>query len=339
MAGFAMMVGIASVHAQVVKFQTSNEFSWTYPVEENRTYRTLFSADLQSWMPLGDLFLPSEQIPWKLPEGEQGFIQLIPDIPLGDIEPRIVLLGDSTMADLSILSIQFHGWGQHFSDFFNDQVTIVNQAETSLGTVEYFSRNKFQQLSLVQPDFVIMQFGHIEEKNNISAEVFESNLATIVDEIRSINAIPILVTPAAIRRFDAEDNHINDLADERESLLKVAREKHTQYIDLNKRSAALYDRVGNTASTFITVCGNECDDLSHFSRTGSYVISSFVAEELPGILQTFRKPLDGLIGTIDAAFETDRRFSSLSVPFVELTGFEDEQIWEWVYPEGTIPLP
>ena len=63
------------------------------------------------------------------------------------------------------------------------------------------------------------------------------------------------------------------------------------------------------------------------------------AEKLPAILQTFRTPLNQLIPTIEAAFENDRRFSSLSTPFVELTGFQDNQIWEWLFPEGTLPLP
>ena len=89
----------------------------------------------------------------------------------------------------------------------------------------------------------------------------------------------------------------------------------------------------------MSVCGNECDDRSHFSLTGSYVIAALVAEKLPAILQGFRFPLNDLIPTIEAAFINDRRFSSLSTPFVELTGFEDEQIWEWLFPNGTVPLP
>lgn len=325
--------------AQTVKFQAGEDVFFTRSVEQDRTYRARFSADLSQWEEPGDLFLPSEHIPLKFPEGNQGFVELIPDISMDDFEPRVVLLGDSTMADLSFLSIQFHGWGQHFQNMFDDRARIVNLAEPGMGTIEYFARKKTESLNVIKPDIVIMQFGHIEERDGVSTEVFEENLANIVDEIRSINAIPILVTPVAIRIFDPSDNHINDLADKRESLLKVANMKNTQVVDLNKDSAELYDRLGDRASTFMSVCGNECDDRSHFSLTGSYVIAALVAEKLPAILQTFRFPLDDLIPTIEAAFINDRRFSSLSTPFVELTGFQDNQIWEWLFPNGTIPLP
>ena len=325
--------------AQIVKFQAGDDVFFTRSVEQDRTYRARFSADLSDWSEPGDVFLPSEHVPLPFPEGEQGFVQLIPDMSMEDFEPRIVLLGDSTMADLSFLSIQFHGWGQHFRNLFDDRATIVNLAEPGMGTIQYFARKKTDSLNLLKPDIVILQFGHIEEKEGTSTEVFEENLAKIVDEIRSINAIPILVTPVAIRIFDPSDNHINDLSDKRDSLLKVANMKNTQIVDLNKDSAELYDRLGDRASTFMSVCGNECDDRSHFSLTGSYVIAALVAEKLPAIMQTFRIPLDDLIPTIEASFENDRRFSSLSTPFVELTGFQDNQIWEWLFPEGTIPLP
>ena len=326
-------------NAQVVTFQAGKDTFFTRSVEQDRTYRARFSTDLSDWSEPGDLFLPSENIPLELPEGDQGFVDLIPDMSMDEFEPRVVLLGDSTMADLSFLSIQYHGWGQHFKNLFDDRATIVNLAEPGMGTVQFFARNKTDSLNLIKPDIVILQFGHIEQKEGTSTEVFESNLAKIVDEIRGINAIPILVTPVAIRIFDPSDNHINDLSDKRDSLLKVARMKNTQVVDLNEDSAALYDRLGDGASTFMSVCGNECDDRSHFSLTGSYVIAALVAEKLPAILQTFRTPLNQLIPTIEAAFENDRRFSSLSTPFVELTGFQDNQIWEWLFPEGTLPLP
>ena len=68
-------------------------------------------------------------------------------------------------------------------------------------------------------------------------------------------------------------------------------------------------------------------------------MAAMVAEALPELLQILRIPLDELVSTVDSAFENDRHFSSLSTPFVELTGFQDEQIWEWLFPSGTIPVP
>lgn len=326
-------------NAQIIRYQTGDNTSWTGQVEERRAYRAQFSPDLTVWSDLGDVFLPSDRVPLMFPEGNQGFAQLIPDVHLDEFEPRIVLLGDSTMADLSALSIQYHGWGQHFQDFFNPEATFINLAEAGMGTIQYFARNKTRALEVLQPDFVILQFGHIEHRDGTSTELFEENLGKIVDEIRGIGAVPLLVTPVAIRLYDAKDNHINELASRRESVIKIANQKHSQYLDLNLKSAEVYARMGIISSAFITVCGNECDDLSHFSRTGAYLMAGLLCEELPEILQAFRRPLDELIPTVDAAFDNDRRFSSLSTPFKDLTGFEDEQVWEWLFPEGTVPLP
>jgi len=335
----AVLFLVNLTNAQTIRYQAGDHTSWTGKVEERRAYRAQFSADLMEWSDPGDICLPSDRVPLTFPEGEQGFVQLTPDRHLDEFEPRIVLLGDSTMADLSALSIQYHGWGQHFQDFFNPEATFVNLAEAGMGTIRYFALNKTKALEVLQPDFVILQFGHIEHKDGTSTEVFEENLGKIVDEIRGIGAVPLLVTPVAIRLYDAKDNHINELAERRESVIKVANAKHSQYLDLNHRSAEVYARMGIISSAFITVCGNECDDLSHFSRTGAYLMAALLCEELPEILQAYRVPLDELIPTVDAAFDTDRRFSSLSTPFKDLTGFEDEQVWEWLFPEGTVPLP
>ncbi|XOV69913.1 MAG: GDSL-type esterase/lipase family protein [Verrucomicrobiota bacterium] len=326
-------------HAQIIRYQVGDDTSWTGQVEERRAYRPRFSSDLTSWSDPGDVFLPSDRVPLSFPEGDQGFVQLVPDVHLDEFEPRVVLLGDSTMADLSALSIQYHGWGQHFQDFFRPEANFINLAEAGMGTIQYFARNKTKALEVLQPDFVILQFGHIEHRDGTSTALFEENLGKIVDEIRGIGAVPLLVTPVAIRLYDAKDNHINELAERRDSVIKIANQKHSQYLDLNLKSAEVYARMGIISSAFITVCGNECDDLSHFSRTGAYLMAALLCEQLPEILQAYRHPLDELIPTIDAAFDVDRRFSSLSTPFKDLTGFEDEQVWEWLFPEGTVPLP
>jgi lysophospholipase L1-like esterase len=328
-----------SIAAQAIRFQVEPGISYTGSVDAGSAYRAEYSTDLTSWARMGDAFLPSERIPWEFPEGPQGFVRLIPDFPLDDFEPRVVLLGDSTMADLSALSIQYHGWGQHFADFFEPSVTMINLAEAGMGTSEYFARKKTQTIELLRPDFVIMQFGHIEQKQSMDAGQFEQNLTAIIAEIREIGTVPVLVTPVAIRHFTAADQHVNELSERRQSVLKVARANHVQCVDLNKASADLYARMGNIPSAFITVCGNECDDLSHFSSAGSYVVAAMVAEALPELLQIQRIPLDDLVSTVDSAFENDRHFSSLSTPFVELTGFQDEQIWEWLFPSGTVPVP
>jgi lysophospholipase L1-like esterase len=308
-------------------------------VEDRRVYQALYSNDLENWNSVGDLFLPSPIVPWEFPNDESGFLRLIPNYHLDEIELRVVIVGDSTVADLSGLSIQLHGWGQVMADFFQPDVLLSNQAGTSVGTERFLERKLIERVERVKPHAVLMQFGHIDDDRNVSEAAYEQNMREIIDQVRAIGAIPIVVTPVARRLFDASDNLVNVLSNRRDSLLEVTEEKRVTIIDLNQKSTALFQKFGHDQTTFVTVCGSQCDDQSHFSRVGSYVIAGLAAESFPPLLQAFRVPLSQVTESVVAAFENDRKFESLSTPFVELTGHEDRDIWDWVFWDKPPVLP
>ncbi|MCS1409861.1 MAG: Rhamnogalacturonan acetylesterase RhgT [Verrucomicrobia subdivision 3 bacterium] len=333
---FVVLCGLAlccgwTGKAQVATFQAVSGVSFKFPVEAGRAYKSLLSTDLSTWQPFGDTFLPSDSIPWIFPNDSHGFVQLVPDFNINETDLRIVIIGDSTVADLSFLSQQFHGWGQVLGDFFQENVVFVNQAGPGVDTVRFVENNSIKQVEIVKPHVVMMQFGHIDDDNSLSEEVFETNLRAIVASVRAIGAIPMLVTPVSRRIFDDAGNLINKLSKRRESMFELSAQERVQVIDLNKRSSDLYKRYGESATTFVTVCGNQCDDRSHFSRTGSYIMAGLAADEFPALLQAYRIPLEDLSDEILGAFENDRKFESLSTPFVGLTGFQDEALWEWVF--------
>lgn len=314
-------------------FEGASGVRFDWAVETGRVYQALGSEDLQTWSPLGDPFLPAATHPFVFPEGSHGFVQLLPEYHIDETDLRIVIIGDSTVADLSPLSRQLHGWGQVMADFFQPTAAIVNQAGPGIGTVRFLEEGSISRVRLVKPQVVLMQFGHIDDDESLPEADFEANLRLIVNEVRDIDAIPVFVAPVARRIYDAQGNLINLLEARRQSMLELSREMQIQLIDLNGRSAELYRRYGEEATTFVTVCGDQCDDRSHFSRTGSYVMAALAADEFPALLQAYRVPLESLVGNVVAAFENDRKFESLSTPFVDLTGFEDEEIWSWVFPE------
>ncbi len=324
---------------QEAAFETANGVTFSIPVEARQVYQAEHSTDLETWSPLGDPFLPSVRTPWQFPNTETGFVRLQPQYHLDDIELRVVIVGDSTVADLSGLSIQLHGWGQVLGDFFQPGVLLSNQAGTSVGTVRFLESNLISRVERVRPHVVLMQFGHIDDDQNIPEATYEENLRVIIEQVRSTGAIPVLVTPVARRLFNFTGNLNNVLADRRASVLEIAAEQRVATIDLNQRSAALFQEYGHDATTFVTVCGSQCEDQSHFSSTGSYVIAAMAAEGFPPLLQEFRVPLSDLHDSIAASFEVDRKFESLSTPFVELTGFEDHEIWDWVFWDAPPLLP
>lgn len=319
------------VQAQVASFRGISGATFQIPVEEGRTYKPLFSSDLQDWQPFGDAFLPSEDYPYELPGDSHGFLQLVPDFSIVDTDLRVAIIGDSTVADLTVLSRQFHGWGQVFADFFQPTVQLANLAGPGIDTRRFLQGNMMSRVALLKPQVVMMQFGHIDDDVGMSEEEFELNLRAIVDAVREINAIPVLVTPVSRRIYDGDGNLINLLSARRESMFELSAERQVQLMDLNKRSADLYTLYGETATTFVTVCGDQCDDRSHFSRVGAYIMAGLAADEMPALLQAYRVPIEELLPPMLDAFENDRNFESLSTPFVDLTGFEDEQVLDWVF--------
>jgi lysophospholipase L1-like esterase len=323
----------AANYAQVLKLEVNSGKTFSTQVEGNRAYKLQWSEDLLTWNILGDAFLPSSDVPFKLPPTKQGFVRMAPDFFVPDTSLRIGIIGDSTVADHSAISPQWHGWGQLMGNFLASNVRVVNQAEGGIGTREFIVQNRIARLKVIKPNVVIMQFGHIDNNQGVPDEEYEENLVSIVNDVRELGAIPMFATPVARRLFDEDGLLIRHLASRRESMIRVGEAHHVQLIDLNRRSAEFYNRVGDGPATFVTVCGNDCLDRSHFSRAGGYVMASLAAEELPPLLQAYRLPLESLNDEIVAAFKNDRRFPGLKTPFFELTGFQEEEFWSWVYPD------
>lgn len=329
------------VVAQSIRFQAS-EASWLHPVESGRTYQALWSADLSDWQKIGDVFLPSESVPWRFPDGKQGFARLIPEFKIDETILRIVIIGDSTIADWSHSKSRYHGWGEALGSLLSN-VVIFNQAAAWISASKFIEDQRIKRVQLASPHVVIMQFGHIENSrtNNVPDNDYERNLSLIISDIRNLGAKPILVTPVAKRFFDADGNLNRDwphsLENRRASMMRVAQEERVALVDLNRTSSELFERYGKEETHFIMSCGSldfsECPDLHHFSLVGSFVMAALAAENFPPLLQAYSVPLESITSLVVNAFEHDRQFTGFETPFVESTEFEEDEIWSWVFPD------
>ena len=328
----------APLSAQVfAPFRTPAGTEIKLQVEPDRMYRAHWSRDLETWLPLGDLFLPDSGMQRPLPDVTQAFVRLEPGPRIDELEPLVVIIGDSTVANLSPISPSHHGWGQVLQDFFQPIVRVVNLAEGGVGTRRFFQEGRINHVNHVnrlEPDIVIIQFGHIDFREKLPLPEYEENLSILIRAIRRIDAIPVLVTPVARRLFDDQGRLLHELASLRNSVMNVSQRDHVTLVDLNGRSAALYNRLGPAQSPLLTVCGDACTDQSHFSRVGAYVMSSLAARDFPPVLKKFTVPLDELVPNVVAAFRHIQKFEGLKTPFSEVSrGFQEDEIWKWVYPE------
>jgi len=86
-------------------------------------------------------------------------------VSAADGPPRVYLVGDSTMADKP-LDLPERGWGMALGPFFTDPPMIRNHAMNGRSSKSFIAEGRWEKIlaELKAGDFVIVQFGHNDEK-------------------------------------------------------------------------------------------------------------------------------------------------------------------------------
>jgi lysophospholipase L1-like esterase len=142
-------------------------------------------------------------------------------------------------------------------------------------------------------DYVFIQFGHNDESKDkvdryTTPEQYKSNITRFVKETRAKKAIPILLTPVSRRKF--KDGKAIETHEVYSTLvLQLAKELNTPFIDLDKKSLELYQKMGEETSKllFLQLEPGEHPnypegkvDNTHFSELGARKIAQIVLAEL-----------------------------------------------------------
>lgn len=132
---------------------------------------------------------------------------------------RVFMVGDSTMANKDTTGgKQERGWGMVLQEFFTDGVVIDNHAVNGRSTKSFIDEGRWQKvLDMLQPgDYVVIQFGHNDEKKNDAKRyttvggTFDDNLRRYVNEAREKGAKPILLNCVARRNFTVPTGEVID---------------------------------------------------------------------------------------------------------------------------------
>ena len=165
------------------------------------------------------------------------------------LEPyKIVLVGDSTMAPAS-------GWASIFcARHVKSSVACLNVGRGGRSTRSYRQEGSWAialaeaKVPGYRASYVLIQFGHNDQSTRPErwtdrTTEFPANLKKMVEEVRATGAIPVLLTPLTRREFKGGklDNTLDVWAEE---VRKVAVETKTPLVDLNRRSAAVVQRLG-----------------------------------------------------------------------------------------------
>lgn len=167
------------------------------------------------------------------------------------------MIGDSTMADKPIIPANpERGWGQMLHMYFNKTARVENYARNGRSTKSFIAEGHWDKVvaALKPGDFVIIQFGHNDEKmENVKVGTapygeFTANLVRFIREAREHQALPILATPVARRKFDGAGKLTNSHRDYPDAVRKVAAAEKVPLLDLCVVTEKLLQQLGPEGS-------------------------------------------------------------------------------------------
>lgn len=169
--------------------------------------------------------------------------------------PIVHLAGDSTMATKP-LDLPERGWGMALHGLVRDPAMVQNHAVNGRSTKSFINEGRWQRLvdHLCPGDFVIIQFGHNDEKvekpdvGTDAATTFPDNLRRFIRDVREKQATPILATPVARRKFDAEGKLQPTHGLYPDAIRTVAAEEHVALLDLERATETWLQAEGDEAS-------------------------------------------------------------------------------------------
>jgi lysophospholipase L1-like esterase len=202
-----------------------------------------------------------------------------------DLPPVTVhLAGDSTVMTYAATTTQ-EGWGQELGQFFNDQVTVNNQAIGGANVVTFRAGNWKKLMAAVKPgDYVLMQFGANDSgtaHGPVSPPDYANNLGEMADEVKAAGATPIFVTPSAFYEWRDGKELNARLGPYAAAALAAGKAKGVPVVDLNARGVAFLNEVGEAAAKPLYMPSRTgVPDKAHFQKPGAVKMAGFVADEL-----------------------------------------------------------
>jgi lysophospholipase L1-like esterase len=167
--------------------------------------------------------------------------------------PVLYMIGDSTMANKPLTpGNPERGWGQILPVYFQHDLRIENHAKNGRSSKSFRDEGLWKVvMDRLQPgDFVIIQFGHNDEKTEDPKRFsgpftsFKTNLEGYIQDVRSRKAKPILATPIARRAFNADGSLRDTHRDYPAAVRKTAAEQQVPLLELTARSEELLRQLG-----------------------------------------------------------------------------------------------
>lgn len=213
-------------------------------------------------------------------------------------QTTIYTIGDSTMANKSNPTENpEHGWAQVLQQFFDNSVKVDNRAVNGRSTRSFINEKRWDSVmeTLTKGDYVFIQFGHNDEKENKPSvyanphTAYRQNLIRFVLDSRSKGATPILFSSIVRRNFNEQGTLVDTHGLYPMEARLVALEYNVPFIDLQYLTELLEESYGIEGSKKLHLHFEEGEssfyktakhDDTHLSLLGATEISKLVVEEL-----------------------------------------------------------
>lgn len=211
---------------------------------------------------------------------------------------KVYMIGDSTMANKNDPEHNpERGWGMLFHKVFNDKVTVSNHAVNGRSTKSFIDEGRWDTIvNRLEPgDYVIIQFGHNDRKENDPRRyvnpysAYRRNLEKFVIETREHGAFPIICSSIVRRNFNEQGTLVDTHGPYPFVARLVAEKNGVPFLDLQQKTEDWVTEMGPERSKeyFMNLEPGQFElfpegriDNTHLVEKGAYTVSVFAAEEL-----------------------------------------------------------
>ncbi|WP_428067513.1 rhamnogalacturonan acetylesterase [Chryseobacterium gambrini] len=217
---------------------------------------------------------------------------------LAQQKQTLFLIGDSTMATKENPDKNpEHGWGQVLPQFLTNGIEIQNHAVNGRSSKSFRTEGRWDQVEkqLKKGDFVIIQFGHNDQKIKDSTKFtnpytqYRANLERYVNEARAKGAIPVLMTSIVRRNFN-ENGVLIDTHKEYPLVVRmVANDLKVPFVDMQLLTEQMEIAYGPENSKKLHLYYKEGEDPyypkgkeddTHLSKLGAETVAKLAAKSL-----------------------------------------------------------
>jgi len=229
-----------------------------------------------------------------------------------DRPAHFFLAGDSTMANKAPAPENpEHGWGEALQFFLGSNIVVDNRALNGRSTLSFRSEGHWEDLlgDLMEGDWVLIQFGHNDEKSQDPTRyaeahtVYRENLIRFILEVRERGGNPLLAPPIVRRLFDGTGQLIPTHGDYPVVVREVARSENVPLIDLHARTRDFVQQLGEVGSKdfYLWPAAGKyarfpegTEDNTHLSLWGASLVAQMAVEEIarfePALSNAVKKP-------------------------------------------------